>query len=147
MFLELENTAIALWVGTSLWAYPFLLSIHIVGLAIVVGIFSMRDLRLLGVLSSLSISTFSYLKNLAIAGFVLNAFSGVLLFTSQASVFVTSVPFLTKISAILVGMVLAFVIQSKLTSEVDIKTKLLAVVSLACWTSAIIAGRLIAYIF
>ena len=107
MFLELENTAIALWVGTSLWAYPFLLSIHIVGLAIVVGIFSMRDLRLLGVFSSLSISTFSYLKNLAIAGFVLNAFSGVLLFTSQASVFVTSVPFLTKISAILVGMVLA----------------------------------------
>ena len=66
MFLELENTAIALWVGTSLWAYPFLLSIHIVGLAIVVGIFSMRDLRLLGVFSSLSISTFSYLKNLHI---------------------------------------------------------------------------------
>ena len=107
----------------------------------------MRDLRLLGIFSSLSIRTFCYLQNLAIAGFVLNAVSGVLLFTSQASVFVTSIPFLTKISAILVGMVLAFVIQSKLTSEVDTKTKLLAVVSLACWTSAIIAGRLIAYIF
>ena len=147
MFLELENTAIALWVGTSLWAYPFLLSIHIGGLAIVVGIFSMRDLRLLGVFNALPISTFSYLKNFAIAGFALNAFSGVLLFTSQASVFVTNVPFLTKITAILIGMVLAFIIQSKLTSEIDTKTKLLALVSLACWISAIVAGRLIAYIF
>ena len=117
------------------------------GLAIVVGIFSMRDLRLLGVFNALPISTFSYLKNLAIAGFALNAFSGVLLFTPQASVFVTSVPFLTKITAILIGMVLAFIIQSKLTSEIDTKTKLLALVSLACWTSAIVAGRLIAYIF
>ena len=38
MFEWLENTSVALWVGESLWAYPFMLSLHVIGLAIVVGI-------------------------------------------------------------------------------------------------------------
>jgi uncharacterized membrane protein SirB2 len=147
MFIWLENTSLALWVGTSLWAYPFLLSIHIVGLAVVVGIFSMRDLRLLGLFSALSIDTFSHLSKLAVAGFILNAVSGFLLFTSQASTFVTSVPFLSKLSCIAVGMILAFYIQSRLKTEIQQQTKVLAFVSLICWMAAIVAGRLIAYIF
>jgi len=49
MFVWLETTPIAQLVALSLWAYPVLLSLHIIGLAIVVGIFSMRDLRLLGI--------------------------------------------------------------------------------------------------
>ncbi|NKB33973.1 MAG: hypothetical protein GKR91_12830 [Pseudomonadales bacterium] len=147
MFIWLENTSVAFWVGTSLWAYPLLLSIHIVGLAIVVGIFSMRDLRLLGLFSALPIRVFSSLSTLAIAGFILNAISGFLLFTSQASVFVTSIPFLTKISCITVGMVLAYIIQKRLDDAVETQTKLFAMISFACWIAAIVAGRLIAYIF
>ena len=48
MFEWLENTSVALWVGESLWAYPFMLSLHVIGLAIVVGILSMVDFKLLG---------------------------------------------------------------------------------------------------
>lgn len=147
MFVWLENTSLAVWVSTSLWAYPFLLSIHIVGLAVVVGIFSMRDLRLLGLFSALAIDTFSHLGKLAVAGFVLNAISGFLLFTSQASTFVTSVPFLSKLSCITVGMILAFFIQARLIAEIQAPTKILALISLLCWMAAIVAGRLIAYIF
>ena len=147
MFVWLENTSLALWVSTSLWAYPFLLSLHIVGLAVIVGIFSMRDLRILGLFSALPINAFFSLGKLAITGFVLNAISGFLLFTSQASVFVTSVPFLSKLSCIALGMILAFFIQSRLEKIIELHTKLLAIISLACWVTAIVAGRLIAYIF
>ena len=35
MFEWLENTSVAIWVGESLWAYPFMLSLHVIGLAIV----------------------------------------------------------------------------------------------------------------
>lgn len=147
MFVEIENTTLALWVSTSLWAYPFLLSVHIVGLAIVVGIFTMRDLRLLGLFAAMPACTFKRLGKLAIIGFILNATSGILLFTSQASVFITSIPFLTKIFFITTAMILAYLIQNRLRQSITPKTKLLAWASLGCWLIAIIAGRLIAYIF
>ena len=155
MFAWLESTRIAMWVGLSLWAYPLLLAVHIVGLAIVVGIFSMRDLRLLGLFPGLQPAAFLPLSRLAWVGFIINAVSGVLLFTSQAVTFVNNTPFLIKIVAILAGMILAGVIQSRLrgelagggtADEMSGATRVIAMASLACWLTAIVAGRLIAYL-
>jgi len=151
MWIWLENTDLAMWVGLSLWAYPSLLALHIVGLAVVVGIFSMRDLRLLGLTRGLLPIDFILPVRFALAGFVLNAISGFLLFTSQASVFVNSTSFLVKISCITLGMLLAWRIQVRLSARMDQDrvthtTRLLAFVSLLCWASAIVAGRLIAYL-
>ncbi len=81
MFEQLENTSVALWVGESLWGYPFLLSLHVIGLAVVVGIFSMRDMRLLGLFSGIHPAAFLPLSKLARVGFLINAISGILLFT------------------------------------------------------------------
>lgn len=156
MLTTLENTSIALWVGESLWAYPSLLACHIVGLAIVAGIFSMRDLKLLGLFPALDIAVFRHLLRLALLGFAINAISGFLLFSSQASYLATSIPFLSKLVCIAVGMSTALVLQSRLSfqlvsglesTSVDHATQLLAALSLSVWVSAIIAGRLIAYIF
>ena len=155
MFEWLENTSVALWVGESLWAYPFWLSLHVIGLAVVVGIFSMRDLRLLGMFRGLRPAAFLSLSKFAWIGFIVNAISGGFLFTSQATTFVNSTPFLLKISFIVVGMVLATVIQSRLRGEladadgdatIGGSTKLIALLSLLCWMAAIVTGRLIAYL-
>lgn len=143
-----------MWVGLSLWAYPMLLAVHIIGLAIVVGIFSMRDLRLLGMFQGLRPAAFLPLSRLAWGGFIVNAVSGILLFTSQAVTFASSIPFLIKITGIIVGMVLAGVIQARLRTEISLQspevrpgrgTRILALASLTCWLTAIVAGRLIAY--
>lgn len=148
MWEWLENTPVAIWVGESLWAYPFWLSLHAVGLAIVVGIFAMRDLRLVGLFQGLSPAAFLALSRFAWTGFVINAISGVFLFTSQASTFVHSTPFLLKIGFIAAGMFLAVVIQGRLRDgRTDGATmKIIALASLAVWLGAIIAGRLIAYL-
>ena len=154
MFEQLENTSAALWVGESLWGYPFLLSLHVIGLAVVVGIFSMRGMRLLGLFSGIHPAAFLPLSKLARVGFIINAISGILLFTSQAVTFVNNTPFLLKISCVAAGMVLAEVIQSRLRSELALatgelkisgSTRLIAMVSLSCWLAAIVAGRLVAY--
>lgn len=156
MFATLETTDIATWVAVSLWGYPMMLSLHVVGLAIVVGIFSMRDLTLLGLFPGIRPSAFLGISKLAWLGFIVNAVSGFALFASQATVFVTSVPFLVKIVCIIAGMVLAGVIQSRLRRETSLddseaaisrSTRLIASISLMLWAAAIIAGRLIAYIF
>lgn len=151
----LEETPLALWVGESLWAYPFLLSLHVIGLAIVAGVFIMLDMRLLGSFAQIRIDSLLPAVRFAWIGFVINAISGAFLFTSQASYFITNRPFLLKISMIFVGVILAAVIQRRLRDALDANgvwaisggTKVVAAASLTTWVGAIITGRLIAYLY
>jgi hypothetical protein len=156
VFEWLEETRLALWVGESLWGYPLLLSLHIVGLAMVAGIFTMLNIRLLGILKEIEFSPLIGLFRLAWIGLLINALSGFGLFSSQATIFVTSTPFLVKIAAIFVGVIIATRILKIVrrdaggwdagTSLPDQSVKRLAVVSLLCWIVAIVGGRLIAYL-
>ncbi len=155
MFSWLETTGVALWVGESLWGYPILLSLHAVGLAIVVGIFAMRDLRLLGLFPGIAPTVFLPLGKLGWSGFIVNAISGVLLFTSQAVTFVGNTAFLIKISCIIIAMSVAGIIQSRLRVEaaantglsaISNSTRVIAAISLSLWAGAIVAGRLVAYL-
>lgn len=153
-FEWLENTPVATWVGESLWAYPFWLSLHAVGLATVVGIFIMRDLKLLGMFDGIEAVAFLPLIKFAWIGFVVNAISGLFLFTSQASMFIASTPFLIKILSIVIAALLAAITQSKLRAVLAARTpyqptiavKSIAVISIFLWISAIVSGRLIAYL-
>ena len=152
MFEWLENTSVAIWVGESLWAYPFMLSLHVVGLAIVVGILSMIDFKLLGGFKGIRVGSFLPLMKFAWIGFLINAVSGVFLFTSQASYFATSTTFLIKLACIFVGAILTKIMQGKLVEAEaagtadDVAMKGLAIFSLLLWLVAIVAGRLTAYI-
>jgi hypothetical protein len=156
VFEALENSAVALWVGESLYGYPFMLSLHAVGLAIVVGIFVMRDLRLLGLFAGISYEAIDSLKKLAWTGFTINAVSGCFLFSSQATTFIHSTPFLLKISMIFLAAVCAAIIQNRMRDEASAwdstgtaavgSVKAIAAVSLALWLGAIISGRLVAYL-
>ena len=148
MLVWIENTSLALWVGTSLWAYPVLLSAHITGLAVIVGIIAMRDFHLLGFINGVTEANFLELKKLAYCGFLVNGISGIMLFSSQASYLSTNLPFLVKLFFIGSGMVLASKIYKKIEKNTGrTSTKILAILSLFSWFGAITAGRLIAYIF
>ena len=148
MLVWIENTSLALWVGTSLWAYPVLLSAHITGLAVIVGIIAMRDFHLLGFINGVTEANFLELKKLAYCGFLINGISGIMLFASQASYLSTNLPFLVKLFFIGSGMLLASKIFKKIEKNAGrTSTKILAVLSLFSWFGAITAGRLIAYIF
>ena len=148
MLVWIENTSLALWVGTSLWAYPVLLSAHITGLAVIVGIIAMRDFHLLGFINGVTEANFLELKKLAYCGFLINGISGIMLFASQASYLSTNLPFLVKLFFIGSGMFLASQIYKKIGKKSGRNsTKFLAILSLFSWFGAITAGRLIAYIF
>ena len=148
MLVWIENTSLALWVGTSLWAYPVLLSAHITGLAVIVGIIAMRDFHLLGFINGVTEANFLELKKLAYCGFLINGISGIMLFASQASYLSTNLPFLVKLFFIGSGMLLASKIYKKIDKNTGrTSTKILAILSLFSWFGAITAGRLIAYIF
>lgn len=156
VFEWLESTALAIWVGESLWGYPIVLGMHAIGLAIVVGIFVMLNLRLLKVIRGVSFHAFLSLYRLAWIGFLINAVSGSALFVSQATTFAQSAPFLIKISAVFAGVIVGIFIQRRLglrvadwdetDAVIGSSATALASLSLLCWIGAIVAGRLIAYL-
>lgn len=155
LFDWLEQTAIARWVGESLWGYPILLSLHAVGLAVAVGVFVMRDLRLAGFFEGISFNSLSSLQKLGWGGLVINAISGALLFTSQATMFVGNAAFLLKISMIFLAAMAAALIQGRIANDsmrwdasgaATGAVRALAMLSITLWLGAIVAGRLIAYV-
>jgi len=156
MFEWLEYSSLSIWVGESLWGYPIMLSLHAIGLAIVVGIFTMFNFRVLGLFESIEYSAFVDFFKLAWWGLLINTGSGVALFCSQATFYVTNTPFLVKISSIIIGSIIAFRIQSSLqlnaekwdskVTEPGSKDYLFAQSSLLLWACAIFGGRLIAYL-
>ena len=60
----LEYSSISIWVGESIWGYPIMLGLHVIGLATVVGIFTMLNFRILGLFESLELSSFIEFFNL-----------------------------------------------------------------------------------
>ena len=154
MLTWLENTAYSQWILTGLTGWPLVLSMHAIGLAIAVGMVFAMNLRLLGLYKTISLSSTQKLLTFAWIGIAVNIFSGFSLFMTQASYYVTSPPFLVKITAIILGIVALVITQKTLTREmatwgssgVSSKGRNLAIASLGLWTLAVVTGRLIAYL-
>jgi len=85
----LESTALAEWVRTSLVGYPFVLTVHSVGMAIMVGLVTVINLRLVGRFERIPYASLAGLLTLAWYGLAINAISGaaILVFPSFAPSF------------------------------------------------------------
>lgn len=151
----LESTAYAQWILTGLNGWPIMLTAHAIGLAIVVGIVFVLDLRILGVLRQIPYTALHRFMSIAWLGIITNVISGFSLFMTQATVYVTSVPFLFKIACIALGIVNLVYIQKMLqrdaaswemSAAVPREARLLAGSSIAVWGLAVVTGRLIAYL-
>ncbi len=151
----LESTALAEWVRTSLVGYPLVLTIHSIGMAIMVGLVSVVDLRLLGRFERIPYTALDNLIRVAWYGLAFNVISGAALFTSQAVFYTTSPTFLFKMLMVLCGSITAAYLQPRLRREasswvsghaVPQGVKTLAAASLAIWLLAIITGRFTAYL-
>jgi hypothetical protein len=151
---QLESTALAVWVGESDIVYPLLLSTHVVGLATFAGLILIVDMRLFGLLRVIPFAGLRGPIRLAWFGLFINVISGVALFSSQATVFIENIPFLVKISMIVLAAVSAGAMHKMLRTDAGawvsagratFAARVTAATSLISLVSAIVAGRLIAY--
>jgi hypothetical protein len=154
-FLEwLEATGVAEWARVSIWGYPISITAHSIGLAVMVGPVLMLDLRLLGWFRSIPYSSLNKILGVAWVGFAINFLSGAVLFSMQATSYITNYPFLIKLALVLLGAVSAAQQQATISREastwattgIPSSVTGVAVISLVFWIGAIITGRLIAYI-
>jgi hypothetical protein len=155
LLVWIETSALATWTreSTSIWAYPTVLTLHTLGLGIVVGASAVVDFRLLGFAPRIPIPSLRPLFRLLWWAFTLNAITGVLLFMTDASHKTFQRVFHIKLALIAVGLVTAVAIQKavdRAPNEPDGRAtaneRRWAIVSLVAWASAIVAGRLMAYL-
>jgi hypothetical protein len=152
MLRALQESAFATWVQET--AYPVVITLHSVGLALLVGLLIVVDLRVLGFARGLPRPALRKLMTVVWIGFWTNAISGAMLFSIDAKKDYHSNLFRLKLSAIALGLILGSLINARALapaesaapqSDAPMQAKLLAVCSLLCWGSAIVAGRLLAY--
>ena len=153
MLQRLQDSAFAMWVvgSDSLWSYPTILTLHTVGLALIVGAAFVIDLRMLGVGRDVPLPQMRKIFRVFWAGFVVNFVSGLVLFAVDAVHKATQPVFFVKLALIAVAIAVTARIRSigfapANAAAVPAAARPLAIVSLVLWAGAIVAGRLMAYL-
>jgi len=144
----IEASAIGSFVRESAWAYPAANLVHLLGLVMLVGGIGILDLRLAGAFPALPIVPLSRaLTPVAVAGLVLMAASGPLLFAADATALVRSSTFGWKLALIAVALAnaAAFRWLWRGSGEPAPGLRAMALASVGLWLWVAALGRLIAY--
>ena len=148
----IEQTAFSTWLrdSTSLFGFWFVLSLHAIGMALLVGGSAIVALRLLGTADDLPLPELTRFYPLIWIGFWLQIVSGVLLLIGYPTKSLTTPAFYLKIAFIAAAMIVMTRIRRRLAAApadagAAIPARALAAWSLVLWFGAITAGRFIAY--
>jgi hypothetical protein len=149
----LEASGLAEWVRMSVPGYPSMIALHAIGMAVMVGLSLVLDLRLLGWFSAIPLHALHRFLKVAWLGFLVNFLSGTALFSAQATTYIVDPVFMTKLVLVFLGAITAAVLQPQIANagswaggQTPGNTKLVAFVSIVFWLGAIILGRLTAYL-
>ena len=152
--LRLQESGFGVWVSSAptIFAYPTILMLHTVGLAMIVGPAWVLDLRLLGYSARMPVEALRGAFRVIWIGFAINASTGIALFISEADDKGLKWIFWVKLMAV----ALALIVTSRLRRVVfdggvapDVappRARTLAKALLVLWLAAITAGRLMAYV-
>jgi hypothetical protein len=142
------------FVRSTWWAFPTLQSLHFCGMAMVIGIVGLLDLRTLGLAKSLPIRPLHRLLPLAWIGFGLNLCTGLMFFMHDPFVYAFNRSFRWKLLFILLAGVNALWFELGVFTNLErwqdkVETsnlaKVISAISLALWVAVIFGGRYIAF--
>lgn len=135
--------------------WPWIESLHYIGLIMLFSSVIIFDLRVLGLMKSLSIPTLHKLIPIGMAGFALNVTTGSLFLTNSADQYIRNSAFQLKFLCLMIAgaNVVAFYLfawpQLKKMGDtpqaLSWRIKIFTLISLAAWTGVIIGGRLITF--
>lgn len=161
ILLGLEGSAAARAFRGSLWLYPAVEILHIVGFVALVGSAFVLDLRLLGRLRSLPITDAVHsLSRWARRSLLLVVPSGLILFIADATTLAANPAFQLKLVLLAAAGMNAAVFHRIVFRDAEVRrddawrnhaplplpARLVGVLSIVLWFSVIACGRLIAYV-
>jgi hypothetical protein len=154
-FAYLDQTGFSQWVrdAPTIWAFPTILFVHTLGMAIVAGGSTMIDLIVLGFWPAVPVKPFGRLFPVLWVAFGVNAITGTMMLVADATTKMTTPDFYIKMVLVFVGLYVLIRMRRQIFQDPQLdrvplsgSAKMLAWASLACWFGAIIAGRLLAYV-
>ena len=149
-FRWLGSTAVANAINDSEWLFPVIESIHISGLAVLIGTIAMVDFRLLGLLlRDRPVSQLARdLRPWTLAGIAIMLTTGPLMLTAEPERGYGNPAFAFKMSLLLLALVTHFTVHRYVTADRPSGAALgrvAACLSLLLWTGVIVGGRMIAF--
>lgn len=144
-----EQLSLSTWVreSGSLYGYSLILTLHTIGLALLMGISFALDLRLLGFGSESPVSPYARFYPFLWLGFWLNALSGIVLLMADATTKMINPVFYVKMALIALAVWNVTIIHKRMFGEtLPANAKVLAWTSIVLWIGATTAGRLMAYL-
>ena len=150
----LEESSLSMWIqgSPSRWALPTVLTLHTMGMAVLVGASWLLDLRLLGISRNIPLSAFRWVFQAIKVGLIVNVATGLLLFAQRATRLGTAMPFFVKMILVVASIATLVPMRSDVFAndadqrEVSGNLRLLAIASILAWTGAVTTGRLLAYL-
>jgi hypothetical protein len=129
----------------SIWIFPIIETVHVLGIALLAGTVSLLDLRLLGlILKGQPVEQVArQVLPLTWAGFAVMAVSGFLLFSAEAADSYGNTPF--RIKLVLMGLAGLNALVFHRNPVTRLRARVAGGCSITLWAGVICAGRAIAY--
>ena len=151
----LQNTTVSLFLQSqAAWLWPLSETLHFIGLALLVGATGFFDLRLLGFMKRVPITSARQFMPLALCGFALNLTTGVMFFVAQPYQYVVSWAWWGKLTFLLVAGLNAMFFETTQGARVlalsegedtPLTFKVVGAVSLLAWFAVLYFGRMLPF--
>ena len=153
----LDQSSVGMAIRQSLWLFPAIETVHLLGMAALVGTIGVLDLRLLGwVARRQPVSEMAgRLIPWAWAGFVVQAITGALLFSSEAVKIYGNPAFRLKMLLLLLAGLQAVIFQTVISRKLaawderpslPMLAKVAGLSSILLWVAIVTAGRFIGFV-
>lgn len=146
---QIEASALSTWIRESdaMYAFPGILIVHTLGMALAAGSAAAIGLRLLGVARQIPLASLRELVPVAWIGLLLNILSGILLVVAYPTKALTNPIFYLKLLVIMAAATLVRHLDRRLLAIDAAPRKLVPTTLLVLTALAIVTGRLLPYTY
>lgn len=156
IFKTIEESGLSTWIrdSPSIFAFWFIISLHAIGMGLLVGASAIIDLRILGVAKDLPLFPLKGLYRIIWIGFAIQVVSGTLLLIAYPTKALTNPDFYLKLTLVALAVVVMQKLKTKVFEDASLsdstmmmKGRALAMWSLLLWFGVVTSGRMLAYTY
>ena len=151
----LKATTLSHWMIQLSWLWPLCEMLHFVGLALLLGVVGLLDLRLLGFVRRLPVAAVHSMLRWGILGFLISLVTGVLFFVGAPDQYISNAAWWYKVAFLAVAGVNALYFETVWArramaigagEDTSPRLKLIGGVSLLSWFMVLYWGRMLPFI-
>lgn len=152
----LGASAASVWIrDQSPWLWPLCETLHFIGLALVVGIAGIFDLRLLGAMKRIPLAALARCLPWATGGLAINFATGLVFFTANPHQYYVNPVWWAKVCFLFIAGLNALFFETRLSprlarlgpdAAMPVASKMVGGLSLVSWFVVLVAGRMLAFV-